>query len=290
MAALKPSELPLNDDGSVYHLALHSEEIADTILLVGDPSRVALISERFDAVEVQRQKREFVTHTGRIGNTRITALSTGIGADNIDIVMNELDALRNIDLKTREVHKKPQSLNLVRIGTCGALQRDIKPGSAVVATAALGFDSMMSYYRWDIGEEGEDMDIDFIEHYADAGMELLTFYSAFGDEQLVKRFSRFAQPGITASAAGFYGPQGRKVRGRLSFPLFMDALAAFEHKKQRVLNIEMECSAIYGLGQILGHRCATVCLVLANRATGEFVPTTKESMGKLVDQVLEELV
>jgi uridine phosphorylase len=285
---LAPSELVLNPDGSVYHLALRPEQLADTVLVVGDPGRVALISERFDSIEHRTQNREFIAHTGTLGGRRFTALATGIGTDNIDIVLNELDALVNIDLEQRSVRAAHRSLRIVRLGTCGALQPDIPVDSLVVSSHGLGLDNVLHYYA----HEQDDAELRllnaFLEH-TEWPDNLPVPYVGSGDPQLVELMGQDHHVGITATAGGFYGPQGRQLRAVPSVPGLNDAFSAFGHEGLRLLNYEMETSALYGLGGLLGHRTCTVCCVVANRMRREYSKDHHSAIGRMIDTVLERL-
>lgn len=286
---LAPSELVLNPDGSVYHLALRPEQLADTVLVVGDPGRVALISERFDSVEHRTQNREFIAHTGLLDGRRFTALATGIGTDNIDIVLNELDALVNIDLEQRRVRAAHRSLRIVRLGTCGALQPDVPVDSLVVSSHGLGFDNVLHYYA----NEQDDAEMRLLQAFlahTEWPDNLPVPYVGTGDPQLVELLGHDHQVGITATAGGFYGPQGRQLRAVPSVPDLNDSFSAFAHEGRRLLNYEMETSALYGLGGLLGHRTCTVCCVVANRMRKEYSKDHHSAIGRMIDTVLERLL
>lgn len=287
MKKIVASELPERSNGAIYHLNLHPDELADNVILVGDPGRVTMISNLFDSVELRRQNRELITHTGMYRNKRVTVLSTGMGTDNIDIVINELDALANIDFQTREVKTVHRTLNLVRIGTSGSLQGDIEAGSVVAASHGLGIDGLLQYYRYDRTGE-ENIVRDFIRHTG--WNERLPYpYCLPADEMLLQHIGKNMLQGITLSASGFFGPQGREVRAPLQYPDLIGKFSSFSHNGLRINNMEMECSAIYGLSSILGHRALTVCLVIANRITGKFIDDYGDSMLSLCKQVLDSL-
>jgi len=286
---LAPSELILNPDGSVYHLALRPEQLADTVLVVGDPGRVALISQRFDHVEHRSQNREFIAHTGTLGGRRFTALATGIGTDNIDIVLNELDALVNIDLEQRRVRDGHRALRIVRLGTCGALQPDVPVDQLVVSAYGLGLDNVLHYYAHEQDDaEGRLLNA-FLAHTGWPD-NLPLPYLGTGDRQLVERLGEGNHTGITATAGGFYGPQGRQLRGVPSVEGLNEAFSAFAHEDLRILNYEMETSALYGLAGLLGHRACTVCTVVANRMRKEYSRDHHAAIVRMIDTVLERLL
>ena len=281
------SELPLRSDGAVYHLNLHPEELAENVILVGDPGRVPVISAMLDTVEVRKQNREMITHTGTINGKRISVISTGMGADNIDIVLTELDALLNVDLTTRVVKENHRSLNLVRIGTSGALNPDIECGTFLASTFGLGIDGMLRYYDtcdlvW------EDLVEAFVRH---TGWDnaLPYPYCTPCSPLLMERIAHDMTRGITISAPGFFGPQGRKVRAKLKYPGLNSCIRTFEYQGNFVANMEMECSAVYGMGALLGHHPLTVCLIIANRVTGEFCDDYHDRMEQLCHTVLERI-
>ncbi|MFM9027048.1 MAG: nucleoside phosphorylase, partial [Bacteroidota bacterium] len=243
MAQIPPSELILNPDGSVYHLNLHPDEISDTVINVGDPDRVALVSAFFDTIEVRKQKREFITHTGVYKGKRITVLSTGIGTDNIDIVYNELDALVNIDLQKREIKDQLTSLNLIRIGTSGSLQKEIPVDGFVFSQFGLGLDGLLNFYKLENDAEETSIIEAFRKHYPTRGV-LPQSYLARCSARLMGHLSDGMYSGITASCSGFYAPQGRVLRYELAIPDFIQCLHSFEFKGNRVTNFEMETGAM----------------------------------------------
>lgn len=283
---MPPSELVLDGDGAIYHLGLQPEQIADKIIVVGDPGRVAKISGKFDSIEHQVTKREFVTHTGYIGNERITALSTGIGVDNLDIVMNELDALRNIDLKTRMAKDKLNPLKIIRLGTCGALSRDIPVGSFIQSNYAIGLDGVMHFYGCAYEEDELELTRKFMEHVS-WNIDGLRPYAVRGSATLGSYFQEGFFQGITATACGFYGPQGRQLRLPRAMQNLNDAMSTFTYKDLPMANYEMESSALFGLGSALGHECTTVCAVIANRLRNEFLKDYQPAIDQLIDKVLE---
>jgi uridine phosphorylase len=285
---MKESDLIVNSDGSIYHLKLKPEEIPDLVLISGDPARITMISNHFDNIEFKRQNREFVSHLGSYHGKHILAMSTGIGPDNIDIVMNELDALVNIDLKTREPLQHQRVLNIVRIGTSGTLHADIPIGTHVIASHGLGMDGSLNYYR----QLPEIID----KELTDAFVEQTKWPDIFpvpyiipGTPSLLEKLATGGIMGITATAGGFYGPQGRVLRLPVAYPGMLDAMAKFSYKNNRIINFEMETSSLFGFGKMLGHNVASICVLLANRATGEYTRTIKEDEEKLIEFVLNKM-
>jgi uridine phosphorylase len=283
------SELILSDDGSIYHLRLKPEDIAENIIVVGDPKRVSSVSKYFDTIELVRENRELVTHTGYYNKKRITALSTGMGPDNIDIVINELDAITNIDLKKRTVKGKLKKLNIIRLGTSGALQADIEPGSFVAATHGLGIDGVLNFYHVDEGIFDEDIASAFVRHTKWPN-NLARPYVVKGSEKLMKKVAQGFVKGITATAPGFFGPQGRELRMPLAYPMLNDKFETFRCGEHRISNFEMETSALYGLGKLMGHEMLTVCVIIANRVNKKFIKDYKPYMEQLIQTVLERLL
>ena len=281
------SELPLQADGAIYHLNLHPEELADNVILVGDPGRVAMISGMFDTVEVRKQNRELITNTGTYQGKRVSVISTGMGTDNIDIVLTELDALANIDLATRTVRDGHRTLNLVRIGTAGALTPDLECGSFLASAFGLGIDGMLRFY--DTGDLiREDIVEAFVRHTGWSS-QLPYPYCTPASAELLNRIGHDMPQGITISAPGFFGPQGREVRAKLHYPELNQKIETFEFGDNVVTNMEMECSAIYGLGGLLGHNPLTVCLLIANRVTGKFLDNYHDRMETLCRTVLDRI-
>ena len=281
------SELPLQADGSIYHLNLHPEDLADNVILVGDPGRVSLISGMFDTVEMFKQNRELITHTGTYKGKRISVISTGMGTDNIDIVLTELDALANIDLRTRTVKENHRTLNLVRIGTSGALTPDIECGSFLASAYGLGIDGMLRYY--DTGDLINEDLVDALLFTALCPSPLPYPYCTASSPELLSRIAHDFTQGITVSAPGFFGPQGRLVRAKLKYPELNQKIETFSYNGIPVTNMEMECSAICGLGKLLGHRALTVCLIIANRVTGTFLDRYHDRMEELCQTVLDRI-
>lgn len=282
------SELILNPNGSIFHLHLHPDQLADTVLAVGDPGRVASISKYFSKIEHKVENREFVTHTGTFNGKRITVLSTGIGTDNIDIVVNELDALVNIDLKTRTIKDKHTSLNLIRLGTSGSLQKEIPVDSFLMSMYGLGFDGLLNFYHTNGTVIEKDMTQSFVEHIKWDG-KMAKPYIVKASDTLTQVLGEGMYKGITATASGFYGPQGRVLRLPLADTQMNDKLSSFEYKGIRATNFEMETSALYGLGKMLGHNACTICVIIANRIAGQYSKDYKVAVDKLVQIVLERL-
>ena len=283
------SELILNPDGSVYHLNLKPGQIANDIIFVGDQNRVEKITKHFDSIEFSTQKREFKTQTGTFKGKRITVMSTGIGPDNIDIVMNELDALVNVDLVTRTVKKELTSLNIVRIGTSGSLQTDIPCDSFVMSQYGLGLDNMLrSYLIEEISEiEMEDA---FIAH-SNWDLKKGRPYVIAGSKILEKQLeSDKIFKGFTGTAGGFYGPQGRVVRLGIQDPELNNKMDSFNYKGIKMTNLEMETGAIYGLGKLLGHQCLSLNAIIANRASGTFSEDPYKAVDELIEYTLNKLV
>lgn len=286
---LSETDLILNSDGSAYHLHIRDEHIADHVIIVGDQSRVKQISKHFDKLEAQIQNREFVTHTGWIGKDHITVLSAGIGTDNIDIVINELDAAINIDPQSRQVRSEKRKLNIIRIGTSGALQADIPVGSYVISEFGLGFDGLIHYYNYEFDELERELAVKIGQHL-NLNKELSAPYVCKGSELLINKLGKGMIPGITATASGFYGPQGRTLRLQSKDPGIEDRLGTFAYKNYRITNFEMETSALYGLGSMLGHDCCTCCAVIANRISKEFSKDYHKDIDGLIQLVLERIV
>ncbi|MBI9065683.1 MAG: nucleoside phosphorylase [Salinivirgaceae bacterium] len=288
MRRIPESELIINSDGSIFHLHLKPGEIADTIILVGDQDRVEVVSSFFDKIEVKKQNREFITHTGYFNGKRITVTSTGIGTDNIDIVVNELDALVNIDLETRLEKTKKKVLNFVRIGTSGALQGDIPVDTPVASKMAIGFDGLLNYYANRNNVTNNDMEEAFKKHLT-WNKQLTAPYFVPGSDNLLQKVAHDMRQGLTISAPGFYGPQGRVLRLPIQDADINDKITAFDYEGLNITNYEMECSAIYGLSALLGHNALTVCNIIANRIRKEYSQDYKTSVKSLILTVLERL-
>lgn len=285
---IHPSELVLNNDGSIYHLHLHPEQLANKIILAGDPGRIELISSKFDNVECRIQNREFITHTGTYNNQRISAIATGIGTDNIDIVLNELDALVNVDLENRIEKKEKKSLEFVRIGTCGSLQEDVPSDEVVASSHAVGLDGLLNFYDFEMTSTEEELLSKFKEHMKwKEGLNAP--YMASANSDLFNRISQGLHIGITITANGFYAPQGRSIRLKPRITDQNSLLRSFNFNEHRILNYEMETSALYGLSRLLGHKACTVCAVVANRYANSFSKNYKVVIEELVDRVLDRL-
>jgi uridine phosphorylase len=281
MNRIAESELIINSRGAVYHLNLRPEELADTIITVGDPDRVGAVSKHFDQIEHQFQHREFITHTGRIGQKRISVVSTGIGTDNIDIVLNELDALANIDFNSRTINPTLKALTIVRFGTSGSLQAEIPVDSFVASTHGLGIDNLLNFYRHDNNEEEKYILREFVTH-TQLDSKTASPYIASAGTSVLKHFVDGYHQGITITSPGFYGPQGRVLRLGLSNPDLIDQFSTFRYGNHRISNFEMETSAIYGLGRLLGHHCLSLNAIVANRVKKEF----SKDGGAAVEQLI----
>ena len=283
------SELIINPDGSIFHINMKPNELASNVILVGDPGRVKMVSEYFDQIFFEGENREFVWKTGTYNNKDFTVLSTGIGTDNIDIVLTELDALVNVDFETRTIKKEKKSLTFVRIGTSGSLQEYIPVDSWLMTEKAIGFDGLLNYYA----DRNKVCDLEFENKFTKSVDWNETFPSPYVINADSNLMSKLMHPsmikGVTISASGFYGPQGRVVRLPLSTPNLNENISSFEHNRLKITNYEMECSAIYGLSALLGHKAATVCLIIANRLAGTFSKNYKVPMKKLVEHVLNSL-
>ncbi len=288
MNRIAESELIINNRGAIYHLNLRPEELATTIITVGDPDRVQAISKHFDHIEGKYQHREFVTHTGQIGQKKISVMSTGIGTDNIDIVLNELDALVNIDFESRTIKPALTRLTIIRIGTSGSLQADIPVDSYVASTHGLGVDNLLNFYRQENNDEELHIIREFVAH-TQIGGGLAAPYIASAGAAVLKHFVEGFHHGITVTCPGFYGPQGRVLRLGLINPDLIDRLTAFRYGNHRITNFEMETSGIYGIGKLLGHHCLSLSAIVANRVKKEFSKDGGKSMEALIVKTLEIL-
>ncbi len=288
MNILPKSELVLNSDGSVYHLNLKDEQLAETIILVGDPSRVEKISKRFDSIESVVSKREFITHTGYLGLKRLSVVSTGIGPDNIDIVVNELDACKNIDPETRLTKPNKTSLEFIRLGTCGSLQENIEPGQLVFSSKAIGLDNLMHFYQYfqEVSQEylAEKFRQDVLQN-----SDLIKPYVCNASESLLTKLIDKEHCGITITSPGFYGPQGREVHLPPRFKNIMMKASAFKYLEEQILNFEMETSAIYGLSSLLGHQALSISTVLAGRMSGQFSLNPTADVENMIETMLERI-
>ena len=276
---IAPSELILTDKGSIYHLDLRPEQIATTIITVGDPDRVELVSRYFDRVDYRVQHREFVTHTGMLGSKRISVLSTGIGTDNIDIVLNELDALVNVDFEKREIKKEKISLDIIRIGTSGTIRSEIEINQIILSKGAIGLDGLMHFYErepdiWE--EELLDWDIPWP----------IKPYMTWGSKKLLDQFSKLGEQAITISSTGFYGPQNRMIRLKPKVSNFFELLDNQIIDGSRIANLEMETSGLYGLSEILGHECISINAIIANRALGVFSKDPAKTVKRTIESAL----
>jgi len=286
MQRIAESELIINARGAVYHLDLRPDELAHNIIIVGDPDRVGMVSKYFDKIDVSRQHREFVSHTGTIGNKRITCTSTGIGPDNIDIVLNEFDALVNIDFETRMIKKELTTLNIIRIGTSGSLQADVPVDSWVAGTHGLGLDNLLNYYRFEHNEQEKELLQSFVTQ-TQLHSQICNPYISLASPSLLKHFVDGFHHGITVTCPGFYGPQGRVLRLGIRNPELIDSLTNFRFGQHRITNFEMETSAIYGLGRLLGHHCLSLNAIIANRIAKEFTKDAHSLVDGLIRKVLE---
>ncbi|MEJ7626023.1 MAG: nucleoside phosphorylase [Ferruginibacter sp.] len=288
MNNIAASELIINDRGAIYHLNCRPEEIANNILTVGDPDRVKEVSKHFDKIEFKNNHREFITHTGFIGKKRFSVISTGIGPDNIDIVLNELDALVNIDLESRIIRPNLTSLNIIRVGTSGSLQKEIPVDSFVASTHGLGLDNLLQFYKHTGNEEDKQLLHSFNTH-TQMHNGVTAPYINGASSKLIKEFVNGFHQGITVTCPGFYGPQGRVLRMGLAQPNLIDNLTTFVFGKHRITNFEMETSAIYGMGKILGHHCLSLSAIVANRITKEFSKDGNKTVENLIKITLERL-
>ena len=290
MRVIPPSDLIINEDGSVFHLHIKPEHLADTVVLVGDPARVSMVAGYFDegSVECDIQSREFHTITGKYKGKRITCVSHGIGTDNIDIVLTELDALANIDFSSRTEKPHKKSLTLVRIGTSGGLQPFCPVGSYVVARRSVGFDGLLNFYELPEGVIDLDFEREFCKHTG-WSERLASPYVVSADEGLVSRVGEGMVMGVTISAPGFYGPQGRCVRIPLADPNLNEKIMSFDYDGEKITNFEMESSALAGLAKLLGHKAMTVCCIIAGRVDKSMNTNYKGSISGLIETVLERI-
>ncbi|QQT29797.1 nucleoside phosphorylase [Sphingobacterium siyangense] len=283
---INESELILNADGSIYHLNLLPEDLASTVITVGDPDRVAKVSKHFDRIELKKGKREFITHTGYLGNKRLTVISTGIGTDNIDIVLNELDALANIDFANRTVKSTLSSLDIVRIGTSGAVQQDVEMGTILASAYGIGLDALMNYYQGSYDGEEQALQAELAEYFSALNLKP---YVAKAGASLLDRIAFDLPKGVTLTAPGFYAPQGRTVRSTNTIPNFIDLIKSFQYKDQRFTNLEMETAGIYALANMFGHQALSINAILASRVDGRFSSAPEEVVDKAIQLVLERI-
>ncbi|WP_410221648.1 nucleoside phosphorylase [Pedobacter sp.] len=287
MQKLSEADLVINPDGSIYHLNLLPEDIADTVITVGDLDRVPEVSKYFDKIEVKKGKREFITHTGYLGKKRISVISTGIGTDNIDIVFNELDALVNIDFGTRTVKPALKSLDIIRIGTSGAVQGDIPMGTILASTYGLGLDALMHYYKQNNSAEEKNLLIQINNHFS--RIEGISPYLTAASNKLLENIAYDMAKGITVTAPGFYAPQGRQVRAKNAVNNFIEQINSFKYGNNRITNLEMETAGIYALAKTLGHNALSVNAILASRVKFEFSSNPNQIVEKAIKTVLERL-
>ncbi len=285
MNPLSPSELVLNPDGSIYHLGLQPGQVAPTIITVGDPGRVPMVSKHFDTIEFKISKREFVTHTGFLNNKRISVISTGIGPDNIDIVLNELDTLFNINLHSREIKKNKTQLEIIRLGTSGSMQPMLEPGDIVASEMAIGMDNLLYYYKSTISSREASLEDAFYDYCEDIRLPVKSYFVIphWPDISLPADITK----GITLTCPGFYGPQSRSLRAQAASPHLLDFLVNFEFERLKITNLEMESSAIFGLSNMLGHKALSLNVILANRIKGSFIQDYKASVESLIRRALE---
>lgn len=283
------ASLFLNPDGSIYHLNLLPGELAPTIILVGDPDRAALVSKHFDHIEVRKQKREFVTHTGTMGNQRLSVIGTGIGAGNIDVVINEADALFNVDFKTRLVKDTITPLRFIRLGTAGSLQADLPVDSLVISEAGIAFDGLLNYYDRPFSKMELDLKEATLNHFSDFSI-MHKPYVAEGSPALIEQFAQHGQRGITLTCNGFYGPQGRVVRAPLAQDNLLEKTQAFEFNTHRALNFEMETATIYGLSKTLGHQSCSISAIVFNRITDTSSANADKTIDDLIQMTLRTLI
>lgn len=286
MNSIAASELIINNRGAIYHINTRPEELAHTIITVGDPDRVREVSKHFDRLEFQNHHREFILHTGYMGNKRLSVVSTGIGPDNIDIVLNELDALVNIDFETRTIKPNLTALKIIRVGTAGSLQKEFATDSFVASTHGLGIDNLLNFYT--TTKTAEDIQLlQAFKSHVQLQDDISSPYITASSIHLLKEFVSGFHQGITVTCPGFYGPQGRVLRMGLANPEFINRLTGFQFGNHRISNFEMETSAIYGMGKILGHQCLSLSAIVANRITGEFSKDGAAAVEKLIQKTLE---
>lgn len=286
MQRIAESELILNSRGAIYHLDLLPEELADTIITVGDPFRVKEVSKHFDSIETESHHREFITHTGLLGKKRISVISTGIGTDNIDIVLNEIDALANIDFASRTVRSDLKSLHIIRVGTAGSLQGEIPVDSFVASTHGLGLDNLLNFYRLEHNDEEKQLLQSFITQ-TQLHAQVCQPYISGAASSLLKHFVNGFHQGITVTCPGFYGPQGRVLRLGIKSPELINNLTSFSFGQHRIANFEMETSGLYGMSKLLGHHCLSLSAIVANRIHKQFSKDGQALVEQLIKQTLE---
>lgn len=281
---INDSELILNQDGSVYHLNLLPEDIADTIIFVGDQERVPLVSQHFDRIEIKKGKREFITHTGHLRGKRISVVSTGIGTDNIDIVVNEIDALFNVDLQTKMLNPEIKSVDIIRIGTSGSMHPDVAMDQIIVSEFAVGFDSLMQFYKKQYTQEEVEIRDIITEAFSELGVRP---YVGKANESLLEKYAHNLYKGITVTAPGFYGPQGRKVRTQAAAPQFVELAGSLDLAGRHITNLEMETAGIYALSNMFGHRAISINAIVASRVDARFSEQPQAVIERAIRLVLD---
>lgn len=284
---ISESDLIINPDGSIYHLNILPEDIAENVITVGDPDRVGEVSKHFDRIELKKGKREFITHTGYVGKKRVSVISTGIGTDNIDIVFNEFDALVNINFESRTVNSELKSLNIIRIGTSGAVQPDIPIGTILASSYGLGLDALMSYYFQDLSANEIELLNEIKPHFSQ--LVGINPYLTAASDDLLNTIGKDMPKGITVTAPGFYAPQGRMVRAKNSVPNFVGLINSFRSNQHRITNLEMETAGIYALAKVLGHKALSVNAILASRVKFEFSNNPNKIVDQAIKMVLERI-
>lgn len=288
VSKISESDLIITPEGCIYHLDLHPDELADTVITVGDPDRVAMVSKHFDKIEVKKQHREFITHTGLYKGQRITVISTGIGLGNVDVVMNELDALVNVNFATREVKSELKSLRIIRIGTCGGLHESVALDDFVVSHYGVSMGNILQAYKYELEEDELDLEYALRKHLRLTN-EHYEMASIRGDEALIDLFKQDCHEGITITCPGFYASQGRQVRAQLAIPDMLGMLHNFKYKQYNVCNFEMETAAIYGFGHIFNHQCCSLSTVVADRVRHEFSSQAEQAMAELIEYTLTSI-
>lgn len=286
MSKIAQSDLIINSDASIYHLNLFPEDVGDIIITVGDQDRVAEVSKHFDSIDIKKGKREFITHTGFLNKKRISVVSTGIGTDNIDIVLNELDALVNIDFDLRHINSQLKSLKIIRLGTSGSIQEDIEVGSILASSHGLGLDSLMNYYDRDYSIEEKYLEQAITKHI---DQPAINPYLTAASSTLLTQLAYDLPKGITVTAPGFYAPQGRQVRAKNAIPNLLDKLSSFNLHHLKITNLEMETAGIYALANVLGHEAISINAILANRLKFEFAKNPQEIIDKMIISILEKI-
>lgn len=286
MSKIAQSDLIINSDASIYHLNLFPEDVGDIIITVGDQDRVAEVSKHFDSIDIKKGKREFITHTGFLNKKRISVVSTGIGTDNIDIVLNELDALVNIDFDLRHINSQLKSLKIIRLGTSGSIQEDIEVGSILASSHGLGLDSLMNYYDRDYSIEEKYLEQAITKHI---DQPAINPYLTAASATLLTQLAYDLPKGITVTAPGFYAPQGRQVRAKNAIPNLLDKLSSFNLQHLKITNLEMETAGIYALANVLGHEAISINAILANRLKFEFAKNPQKVIDKMIISILEKI-